>query len=190
MYLFFDTETAGLPKNYNAPVTRLSNWPRLVQLGWVCCDAAGQQTATGEYLIKPDGFTIPPDAVARHGITTEQALAEGVALHPVLREFADAVRSAEVVVGHNVSFDVNVAGAELLRAKMPNPLAEKTCRCTMKESTDYCKIPGPYGYKWPTLTELHQRIFGEAFEGAHGAIADCQACLRCFFRLKELGVIK
>jgi DNA polymerase III epsilon subunit-like protein len=51
------------------------------------------------------------------------------------------------------------------------------------------KLPGKYGrYKWPKLAELHQVLFGEPFEGAHGALADARACMRCYFRLTELGV--
>ena len=41
MYLFFDTETTGLPKRWNAPVTDLENWPRLVQLAWIMYDDRG-----------------------------------------------------------------------------------------------------------------------------------------------------
>jgi DNA polymerase III epsilon subunit-like protein len=51
------------------------------------------------------------------------------------------------------------------------------------------KLPGKYGrYKWPKLAELHQVLFGEPFAGAHGALADARACMRCYFRLTELGV--
>ena len=32
MYLFFDTETAGLPRNKKTPISNLKNWPRLVQM--------------------------------------------------------------------------------------------------------------------------------------------------------------
>ena len=34
MYLFFDTETTGLPKRWNAPVTDLENWPRSFAGAW------------------------------------------------------------------------------------------------------------------------------------------------------------
>ncbi len=190
MYLFFDTETAGLPKSWHAPVTQLENWPRLVQLGWIACDAKGRETGRGCCLIKPVGFTIERDAVERHGITTAHARANGVDLLPVLEEFHQALQAAQVLVGHNVSFDENVVGAELLRAKLDNVVATKTRRCTMKESTDYCQLPGPRGFKWPTLTELHDKLFGEPFESAHDALADCQACLRSFFRLRELKAIR
>ena len=30
MYLIYDTETTGLPKNFSAPVSDSDNWPRLV----------------------------------------------------------------------------------------------------------------------------------------------------------------
>ena len=36
--LFFDTETTGLPKKYDAPASNVDNWPRLIQLSWIICD--------------------------------------------------------------------------------------------------------------------------------------------------------
>ena len=42
MFLVFDTETTGLPKQYNAPLTDFDNWPRLVQLAWQLHDDKGQ----------------------------------------------------------------------------------------------------------------------------------------------------
>jgi DNA polymerase III epsilon subunit-like protein len=60
----------------------------------------------------------------------------------------------------------------------------------MQESTAFCKIPGPYGYKWPKLMELHQKLFNEGFDGAHDAMNDVLACGRSFFELQRLGVIK
>lgn len=190
MFLFFDTETSGLPRDWTAPVTDVSNWPRLVQIAWVCCDADGERLSSHEYMIKPEGFVITRQAAEVHGITTKRALAEGVDLKPVLDAFADAVQSADVLVGHNVDFDEKVVGAELMRANMENLLPTTKRRCTMKETTDYCRLPGRRGYKWPTLTELHQKLFGEPFSGAHGALSDAEACMRCYFRLRELGVLR
>jgi DNA polymerase III epsilon subunit-like protein len=95
------------------------------------------------------------------------------------------VAGARALVAHNIDFDTNVVGAELVRAEIDNPLPEKRRRCTMKESADYCKLPGKYGYKWPSLTELHEILFGSPFEGAHDAAADCLACMNCFFELKK-----
>ena len=61
-YLFFDTETTGVPKNYKAPITDLDHWPRLVQLGWILCDEQGSELQTGNDIIKPNGFIIPEAA--------------------------------------------------------------------------------------------------------------------------------
>lgn len=60
MYLFFDTETTGLPKRWNAPVTDLENWPRLVQLAWIMYDDRGNMLESRDVIVKPEGFTIPP----------------------------------------------------------------------------------------------------------------------------------
>lgn len=189
MHLFFDTETADLPRRRDAPASDVHNWPRVVQLAWVSCDSKGNPGTPRAYLIKPDGFVISRGAYERHGISTEEAVANGVPLKPALAEFLEAVQAASVGVAHNVAFDAKVLGAEFIRAGMPNVLDRKQLRCTMKESVEYCKLPGNYGYKWPTLTELHTILFGKSPGYAHDATADCLACMRCFFRLKELNVI-
>jgi DNA polymerase III epsilon subunit-like protein len=59
----------------------------------------------------------------------------------------------------------------------------------MQSSTDFCKIKGRRGYKWPSLEELHILLFGDTFESAHSALADVRACAKCFFELKRRGVI-
>ena len=189
MYFFFDTETSGLPRNWSAPASDVTNWPRLVQIGWACCDAAGQVLRTQQHLIKPQGFSISRQAAELHGITTERALREGVDLGPVLTEFCSEVRACRVVVAHNLDFDQRIVQAELIRAGLTDAFARKKRCCTMKETADFCQLPGKYGYKWPSLTELHRKLFGKPFEGAHGALADAEACMRCFFQLRELGVL-
>ncbi|OGR44525.1 MAG: DNA polymerase III subunit epsilon [Elusimicrobia bacterium GWA2_61_42] len=190
MYLFFDTETTGLPKNWKAPVTDLANWPRMIQLAWLLADAEGKKLAGGEFIIKPEGFTIPEEAARIHGITTERALREGRDLLPVLKEFHEALGRADCVVAHNISFDEKIMGAEFLRNGLPDTLPAKTRVCTMHSSTQYCAIPGPYGLKWPKLEELHRKLFQTGFEAAHNAAADVAATIKCFWELKRLGVIK
>ncbi|MCU0370607.1 MAG: 3'-5' exonuclease, partial [Bacteroidales bacterium] len=71
MFLIYDTETTGLPRNFEAPVTDLENWPRVVQLAWQLHDAEGNMLEAKEFLIRPDHFTIPYNAAKVHGITTE-----------------------------------------------------------------------------------------------------------------------
>ncbi|MEI8197146.1 MAG: 3'-5' exonuclease [Phycisphaerae bacterium] len=190
MYLFFDTETTGIPRNYKAPVTDLNNWPRVVQLAFLLTDGAGQPLASWQAIIKPDGYTIPPDAANIHGITTARALSEGVAIATALQEFLTRLADCQVLVAHNISFDENILGAEFLRAKLANPLPAKKRVCTMLSTTEFCAIPGPYGFKWPRLEQLYRKLFNETFADAHSALGDVTACARCFFELKKIGVIR
>lgn len=189
MKLFFDTETTGIPKNYKAPASDVSNWPRMVQLAWLLVDNQGVVVASAEHIIRPEGFTIPPDAACIHGITTELALKHGVALNQVLDEFGARIADCSGLIAHNISFDERIVGAEFLRKGRENLLESKNRYCTMRSGTAHCALPSPYGYKWPTLTELHMHLFREPFDNAHNALADVQACARCYYELKRLKII-
>ncbi|MFA7255662.1 MAG: 3'-5' exonuclease [Candidatus Omnitrophota bacterium] len=188
-YLFFDTETTGLPKSWKAPVTDLGNWPHIVQIAWALFDDAGQRLAFRDHIIKPEGFVIPESATAIHGISTEKALKEGRPAAEVLKEFSEAVQSAARLVAHNLDFDEKMVRVELLRQGMPDAL-EVPKVCTMKASTKYCKIPGPYGDKWPKLSELHIKLFEVDFEDQHNAASDVLCCAKCFFELRRRAVIQ
>ncbi len=190
MYLFFDTETTGLPKNYKAAASDSKNWPRMVQLAWITADVGGNVIDTQNFIIKPDGYTIPAEVSKIHGITTEIAINQGHDLSLVLKQFSESVTKAQCIVAHNISFDEKIVGAEFFRMKMLDVLVGKPQICTMKSSTDYCKIPGPYGNKWPNLAELHKKLFKTSFSDAHNALADVSATVKCFFELKKLGVIR
>ena len=186
MYLIFDTETTGLPKNYNAPITDTDNWPRCVQIAWQLHDDMGQLVDHQDYLVNPDGFNIPYESEQIHGISTALAEQEGVPLQEVLEKFNNALAQAKFVVGQNVDFDIKVMGCEFYRAEVENPLQELAVLDTCTEHTaELCQIPGGRGgkFKLPTLTELHQFLFGEAFEEAHNATADVEATTRCFLEL-------
>ncbi|OFX57988.1 MAG: DNA polymerase III subunit epsilon [Bacteroidetes bacterium GWA2_30_7] len=189
MYLFFDTETTGLPKNYKAPVSDLNNWPRLVQLAYLYYDKNGNKISGGDYIIKPEGFTIPKDASRIHGISTERALEEGEILSKVLLHFHELINEAETLVAHNMSFDEKIVGAEFLRAEMENLIPSKTKICTMHSTTNFCKLHGPYGYKWPKLSELHYKLFNTHFDEAHNASVDINATAKCFWELRRIGKI-
>lgn len=191
MYLIFDTETTGLPQNYNAPLTDFDNWPRLVQIAWQLHDIRGNLITNRNLIVKPVGFTIPYNSVQIHGITTERALEEGLDLQEVLAIFEKDIQEADFGIGHNIEFDYNIIGSEYLRAGLTNALEPLKPLDTKLVSTDYCAIPGGRGgqFKWPTLTELHTKLFGKAFEEAHDAAYDVDATARCFFGLIRESVI-
>ncbi len=191
MFLIFDTETTGLPGIHNAPVTDVDNWPRLVQLAWVSYDYRGKLVEAGNYIIKPEGFTIPFAAEKIHGISTERALKDGKDLKDVLEYFTAALEKTDWIVGHNVDFDLKIVGAEFIRNEIPTKLFDIPSLCTKELSTDYCAIPGGKGgkHKWPTLAELYTRLFNEDFEEAHNAAADVAATSRCFLEMIRLDII-
>jgi DNA polymerase III epsilon subunit-like protein len=189
MHLFFDTETTGVPKSYKAAVTDLNNWPRLVQVAWLITDDEGNELKAVEYIIRPNGFAIPQEASRIHGITTENALQNGYELLQVMQEMVVDISNAGTLIAHNISFDEKIIGAELIRVGLDCDLTARTKKCTMQSSTNFCKIPGPYGYKWPRLDELHMLLFKHGFNNAHSALADVVACSKCYFELKRLGVM-
>lgn len=190
MYLFFDTETNGKALSFNAPITDLNNWPRITQIGWQMYDKDGKLIKERCNIIKPDGWTVPTTQFfIDNNMSTERCEKEGVPLTEVLKDLIGDLEKSQYLIAHNMQFDINVLGAEFLRYKLKSE-NKVTKFCTMKESTNICKIPGFRGqYKWPTLTELHTHLFGKAFEGAHDAMDDVKACANSFFELKKRGLI-
>jgi DNA polymerase III alpha subunit (gram-positive type) len=59
----------------------------------------------------------------------------------------------------------------------------------MQAATEFCRLPGPYGYKWPRLSELHTKLFGVDFDKAHDASVDINATEKCFWAMRKLGLI-
>ncbi len=221
MYLIFDTETTGLPKSYKAPMTDTGNWPRCIQIAWQLHDEMGQVLEHNNFMVQPEGFNIPFDSEKIHGISTELAQEQGISLQECLERFNTVLGKTKFLVGQNVTFDVNIMGAEFIRAGIqPNfkafefdsfdldtyefktkPPKNRVLAVddlieadknsigildTCTETTaSMCQIPGGRGgkFKLPTLTELHQYLFGQGFGEAHNATADVEATTRCFFEL-------
>lgn len=193
--LFFDTETTGLPKNWRAPMSDLNNWPDVIQLAWVVTDRDGNVLRRQKHMIKPDGWKVPVEKFwIDNGYSTEGCERDGIPMMYALDIFNSDLFTANVLVSHNMDYDYNVLGAEMLRRGNKVTLAALTRICTKVASTAYCKIPQTSGwgrgYKWPTLTELHTHLFGTGFDGAHDALADVIACKNSFFELVNRGVIK
>jgi DNA polymerase-3 subunit alpha len=186
MYLIFDTETTGLPRNWAAPISDTDNWPRCIQIAWQLHDAMGNLIEHQDYLVQPEGFNIPYDAERIHGISTELAQAQGIPLSEVLEKFNTALSKAKFIVGQNVGFDVNIMGCEFYRLGVNSPMATLPVLDTCTEVTaELLKLPGGRGgrFKLPTLTELHSYLFNVPFAEAHNATADVEATTRCFLEL-------
>lgn len=193
--LVFDTETIGLPKDWDRPANDVNNWPRVVQLGMAFQDMAGH-VQTFECLIKPPNgiaFPIPQKATDIHGITDARCVQEGIPIAQALDQFEFWLSGADVLVAHNLDFDRPVLGCEFVRLKR-KPMVNDGLRriCTQKATSAFVGIPKDWydpsdPYKWPKLQELHHKLFGCGFEGDHNALVDVMATLKCYNRLCELG---
>ncbi len=185
MYLFFDTETSGFPVYHDAPFDDFENWPHLVQVAWILADENGTVNSEKEYLIKPEGFEISEGAQKKHRISTEFAIMNGVLLKPVLEELFEDIQGVKLLVAHHYGFDSKIVGTEFLREGMENIFPQKEFYCTMKETTNLCKIPGESGYRWPSIGELYQTLFSKTFYDSGDAMKICSACKDCYFELKK-----
>ncbi len=193
MYLIFDTETTGIPHNKTAPLTDLDNWPRLVQLAWQLHDGHGKLKARQNYIVRPDGFDIPFKAEQVHGISTQRALEEGHELKKVLAQFENDLAKTKLLVGHNIEFDINIIGAELIRTSLFTEIFLSLPKLdTGIASTEFCQLPGGPGgkLKMPRLAELYEILFGNKFGDAHDASYDVDATARSFFGLIAKKVVK
>lgn len=193
MHLFFDTETTGLPKDWKAPSSAVNNWPRMVQIAWVLTDDAGNTLETYSAIVRPEGFVIPREASDIHRVTQARALAEGQPLPDVLAAFTATMAKARQLVAHNIAFDEMILGCEYHRVTGKDPLRKIARACTMKndEIIEWAAIPPHrYGsYKWPTLEQLHRKLFKTGVPDAHDALVDVEATVRCYFELRRRGVI-
>ena len=207
--LVFDSETTGLSKTQIISPSTIHLWPHIVQFSYIVFDMDSNEIVKiKDSIIKvPDGFTITEENAKIHGITTEISLVKGVDLLPVLEEFFADFDSADHIVGHNVSFDINMIKAELQRLimnssdkKLQDYLTtintSKKFYCTMQETIELCAIEmkDKYGRpykKFPKLVELYQKMFGVTPKNLHNSLNDVIVCLRCFIKLKyEIDIVE
>jgi DNA polymerase III subunit epsilon len=197
--IVFDTETSGLPTAETKPT--------IVQFSYVVYDVVNNtiDKSVNEIIKQPKGYIIPQEAINIHKITNEMCEEKGVDLKPVLEEFMLDSRSCDVVVGHNISFDINMIKWSLERLKeeetepshiakynrmalfLTNSLIPKK-HCTMLSNIKRCGIQkinarGNTYLKFPKLCELHYALFKTVPDGLHDALVDVFACLRCYFKV-------
>ena len=191
MYLIFDTETTGLPQNFNAPLSDSDNWPRMVQIAWQLHNENGELIENQDYIIKPEDYDIPLNATRIHGISTKMAQEQGRDLQEVLEEFTEVLKKTKVVAGHNIDFDYKIVGAELFRKGIENTLEKTPSADTMELGTDFCQLSGGKNgrYKSPKLEELYEKLYGKKFDEAHNAAADVNATAQVFFEMMRIGII-
>lgn len=207
-FLVFDTETTGLPKTKYISPSTLDLWPYIVQFSYVIYDSSlNDIVLSKDYIIKlPESILISEDCSKIHGITNEISNNNGITINEVLNEFFYYLRGADKLIGHNISFDINMIKIELLRIihnKLDTPKQIKLYKfdlhyitnykniyCTLQESIDFCNIKainkfGKEYLKYPKLIELHQKLFNSSPNNLHNSFNDILVTLRCFMKLNH-----
>ena len=194
--LFFDTETTGLYDFKARP--EAEHQPYLVQLGAILCDGETGEEFSSLDLLSMVSIEIPFEASSIHGITNDITEAFGLAPEQILIPFINLFIKADLIVGHNLEYDLSIISTAVSRTlestglhgfDVKKAVSGKKTFCTMLKSTNVCKIQGPRGNKWPKLIEAYRFFFNEDFEKAHSAISDVRACKRIYFKMKELGYV-
>jgi DNA polymerase III subunit epsilon len=185
LLLPYDSETNELPL-WKEP-SESPDQPHFVQLAATLVDPVSRQiTEQMNVIIKPDGWTIPEELSALHGITFERAMDEGIAEVDALNQFLDMWERCSLRIGFNVSFDDRMIRIALKRYK-DDELAERfkasPKSCMMWESKPFTKLPKN---KNPKLSEAYSHFFGEELQGAHDAMVDTLACTRIYWAIQDL----
>jgi DNA polymerase-3 subunit alpha len=185
--LFFDTETTGLPRDKRVLAKdQEGNWPDIVSMAWMILDENKKLLKAKYCLVKPEGWIIPEDSIAIHGITQSQAEAEGVLLRPLLEEFQRDVLSCKYIVAHNLKFDKNVIDNAALWRAGRAPIRWMTCFCTAEIGKDLTRIPFPdgRGFKYPRLAELYTFLTRKLPSvELHNALFDTTLLAELFYHL-------
>lgn len=182
--LVFDTETTGLPETFNTPITDTDKWPYIVQLSWILYDMDEHVVLNIQDHIIKCGIDIPPESTKIHGITNSYANRKGVPLCDAMHLFDLDCQETDLLVAHNISFDKNIYMVECIRNKRSHYFESTLKYCTMKETKPFCNIEkttkwGTY-VKYPTLSELHEKLFEYLPNGVHNSMVDVLICLRCY----------
>jgi len=192
--LFFDTETTGIPDRSAKWDTDFADYPHVVQMAWI------HGCKVENHIIRPDGWEIPDDTVAVHGITTEYALEHGEPFAAVVDMFIQDCNDAGLICGHNIHFDTGIVKANILRElgreyydanDVETALYKGKRIDTMRPTMKWVDARMANGrLKFPNLSELYSRCFpGETFP-AHNAIEDVKAVARCLPVILELGLVE
>jgi DNA polymerase III epsilon subunit-like protein len=205
--LVFDTETTGLPQTKIINPETLDKWPTILQFSYIIFDTQlNEIIEIKDYIIKiKENIIIPEDSIKIHGIKNENILKNGVLINIVLSEFFHNLKNIDILVGHNIYFDLNMIKIELLRIIYENELSKKEIKnfkynlhfitnynniyCTLKETINLCNIKSINKYgkeylKYPKLNELHEKLFNSSPKKLHNSLIDILITLRCYIKLK------
>jgi DNA polymerase-3 subunit epsilon len=200
--LFYDTETSGLPL-WNQP-SEDPGQPHIVQLAAKLIDLDSKAVlGFMDTIIKPDGWIIPDEVAAVHGITTERAMDEGIPEAEAVEQFL-ALWGNHLRIAHNEQFDARILRIALMRFMadrtdeasgllLPDHWKAGRAECTARMATKPCALPPTekmraarrFHNKTPNLSEAYKFFTGQELQNAHSAMADVDGCIAVYFGAKD-----
>jgi DNA polymerase III subunit epsilon len=193
MLLALDTETTGIPP-CGMPIDDPS-YPRIVEIAAVLInDESAREVALFSFVVRPDGWTIPEEVTKIHGISQVDATAIGVPIAVAIAAYTNLRAVSDELVGHNIAFDIAMVDSEIRRLGIhPRNPGPRILTCTVDLATPLLNLPptprmlaaGIDRPKRPSLGEVHSFLFGEPISGAHSALADARAALRCLLEMRR-----
>ena len=196
--LIFDTETTGLPEK-DATVFQHNKWPYIVQLSYVLYNLASNDFKyRNDYIKIDDNIVMNEKSFEIHKLSKEFLNANGIPITDALKWFNHYLDSADIIVGHNLSFDKKIVLVECFRNKIPqrfsyninNTKHKKAEFCTMKNGKHICnivrydKLNRRY-LKTPSLKELFTHLFPDEIlpNNLHNAFIDILITFRCYYKM-------
>jgi DNA polymerase-3 subunit epsilon len=179
--LFLDTETSGLPKKWNKKYTDSDNWPHVLQLAWIIFDEEQNEVKrTNKYIYEPL-ISISPASEQIHGLTPPFLMKHGEKKKEVLRKLSHDIKKYKPqIVGHFLSFDLQILAAEFYRSNLVFPFDGLSYFCTLLHSKKY--VRNPHMVHLP-LSLLHESLFSEIAENMHDAEQDAEITAKCYFEM-------
>ncbi|WP_448698767.1 exonuclease domain-containing protein [Mucilaginibacter sp. AW1-3] len=185
--LFIDTETSGLPKNWNLPYTDNANWPYAVQVSWVIYDEYQQEVKREDHYISNNDFVISKQAHKIHGLSAEFLSQHGDSRKQVMSLlYRDLEKYQPLVVGHFVELDYHITAVDFFRVEMEQPMNRLPMFCTMIATKNLVQNPQMQYLK---LGQLYEILFNTQLTKQHNAMADALATAECFFELRRIKAI-
>lgn len=195
-----DCESTGIPKKNQSPYKDFDSYPHIIQVAWQTLDESQNKMYESNCYIRPVGFTISDEISKLTRITTEGLLKTGVGLKFALRHLVSDIQKSDILVGHNLRFDLDLIRANILKLELPLDKIDPIIRLrkkidTMRETIEFCKIPQAEEYlhfskyKFPKLSALYEKLFNEKMIDAHDAATDVDYTRKCFFELINRKII-
>lgn len=185
----YDTETTWF---INKKDSSLNSQPKIVQFAWILWEIKNWdfiEEKRVNILINPK-TPIPFQASQVHHLY-DIDVKNAPFIENVIDEIIWYINEPDITIWHNIEYDETMIKIELKRLEKEYKYSPKQVICTMKTTIDFCSIRWNWiRFKYPKLWELHKKIFWEYFVGAHDAMTDVEATLRCFLELVKLWVIK